>query len=395
MGSVRVLRGPSLTLGVLIKRMPTATSALNSAAALCLLILPLLFAGIARAEITSFAARVEGEVQEYIGSQAGDSDYAFESFPDGSTSNLPMTALAQLPAGITVQPAAIGQAMTKFSDPRLSTQPSPEEFAVTSIAYSKDPSLSHDSHCTATELRDITFTTADVLATEGTDIQIQSRFYVDGVMLIWTDAGQTDLSNVSATVKLTVEQNRPSSGTSTPFAANVMLAGAADGGATAQTNGGIFGNGILHLDLTGLVDGFGSLHVVVIPNIVVPYPYDAKVGNRLRSRRIVEGQSRNKANGRGAAVLLGAPLEELATAISSTTGSDSGYVLASILENMGVLSGGPITPFPNAKTEVVAPASTQSALTTNSIFGGGCAAFGVESLFGLALFCGFVGLKRR
>ncbi|MGB9626859.1 MAG: hypothetical protein ACPMAQ_18560 [Phycisphaerae bacterium] len=337
----------------------------------------------ARAEIRQFSATVEGRVQELRDGSPSDSDYAFDSFPGISTSNLPMTTDAGFtrsdPSGTVV---AAGRAITTFSDPRLSEQPSPEEFGISAVAYASDAQLSYESGSTATETREIVFTAADTGLADGTLIRVRSRFFVDGIAVLWSSAGVSDLSGMNATVRIEVTQNRESTGTVTVLTTDASLAGTPDDGSALETSGALGEGRLVRLDLNGAVRELNAVQAILIPDVAIPYEYEATVGETFTLKATIEAVVNNRPGGRGAGVVLGAPLSELANLVSKVAGIGVGESFAGSLAVASDAARSKLPPAPRQSTEIIPLAENTNAAVLPPL----CGALGLETaLLGIAL----------
>lgn len=291
----------------------------------------MLWTSVANGEIRSFAATVESEVKEFAGGSPSDSEFAFDSFPGVSTSNLPMNTQVGFsrtgPDGAVV---AEGRAVTTFSDPRLSALPSPEEFGISSLTVSSDASLSHNSRCKTTETRTIVFTAADTGLADDTAIRVRSQFFLDGIAVLWTTASVSDLSNVWTTLHLDIVQERPDAVSVTVLTADITLTGAPEEKAILQTAGAVTADNLIILDLNGAVSDLSAVQGVLIPDIAIPYEYDTAVGESFTLKATVEAVSNSEPGGHGAAVVLGVPLLDLAQLINNVTGGTAGTLLTDL-----------------------------------------------------------------
>ncbi len=332
----------------------------------------------ARAEIRSFEATVQSEVREYSAGSLTDSDFAFDSFPGLTTSNLPIGADAGFtrkdPEGEVV---ASGRGVTSFRDPRISQTASPGEFGLNAVAFSLDPLLSHESRCLTTETREIVFTTTDIGAEEGTALRVRSRFYLDGVMVIWSEAGVTDLSGISADMGLSVVHHKPDGSDETALTASVVLTGLADGTAAVQTGGAVTMDNLVVFDLTGLVTDLGTVKVVSIPQVAIPYEYAARVGEPFRLTAAVQAGARSMPAGRGATVSLGPTLPEVARVINEVTGSAAGDTLVQLLNATGRTARPKVPLVGSRDIEITVEKEASAADGLLSLFPA-CGAFGAE-----------------
>lgn len=330
-------------------------------------------------ETQRFSATVQSEVREYVGSETVESDLAFDSFPDVTTSNLPIIADAFLSRMyVDGDLVASGKAVTVFRDPRLSTDPSPAEFGITAAAFSRDTQHRHSAQGQTTETREVVFTAADILAADGTPIRARSRFFLDGAIIVWSESEVTDLVGVGARMDLTVVQSRPGLSDQTVLEAALRLSGNADGSATLGATGAIGADNVVLLDLSDAASEFGALHVVFIPQISIPYEYDAAVAESFQLKATLAGEAFSQPWGRGALVALGPTGSELAALINDSTDSDAGTILVSLLEARRATAR-PRVPLAAAKDLELTLAEGDN-VAPAGLYLPSCGLFGVESL---------------
>ncbi|MBN1490254.1 MAG: hypothetical protein JXA69_10075 [Phycisphaerae bacterium] len=356
-------------------------------------------------DVQEFTATVKSEVTEIHGGQPGDSDVATETFPAGSTSNLPLIAEAGFvhedSAGTVI---ASGQAATVFSDPRNRPGASPEEFGLTAAAFSMDASLSHETLSHATETRTIVFTPLNVGLTPDSPIEARSWFFVDGLLVLWANEGFEDLSGVTSRVRLTVKLERPETGeTTTVLEASIDLTGGENAAAILTTQGAVQSEKLVPLDLSGFVSGLGTLQAVLIPNIAIPYQYQVNVGEVFKLSATIESTAVNQPGGYGAGVTLGAPIETLAGLVGQVAGEDIGDGFLAVLQGALLLAATPVIPLlpPIEDIEIVplpgAEELPAGVLALDAFLPGLCGTLGVEAIAGALLVTGLmcVGTRRR
>ncbi len=340
-------------------------------------------AGPSRAAVTSFDATIESEVVEFNGDQQVSSDFAREDL-DQTTPNLPLVAVAELSrTGEDELPVAAGGVTTTFSDPRRRNTPDPDELGLDLAVFSRSPVISYSGHSSITETRQVVFTAEEMAEPAGTPLTIRSRFFLDGLLMLWGEEGQTDLSGTRTEIHLNVVQ----SGGELPadeelLTVSLLLEGHADGTLTVTPGGALEIGNVVVLDMSGTVGGFGSLHVVVLPNLSIPYTYEALVDEPFQLEAHIEGTTRCRP-GTGASAVLGVPLLELVALVNSVD-TGQGDLLGGLLDGI-------ITENPTASKPLNAPAG-ETIIVGRSARGllplsGLCGALGVEVL-GIALLCG-------
>lgn len=340
------------------------------------------------AVVTTIDGQVQSEVKELVGGSVVNSDFAFKDLND-TTSTLPLVATAELTRTEGSDTTAGARSVTTFSDPRLSTLPDPNEFAVDLAAVSDQAGVSYTGNSTATETRSITFLSNEIQADDGTDLLAESQFFVDGIILLWGQAGQTGVQGTTASINFKVDQSGGSlASPATALNAALSLTGQADGSAVLAATGGLEAGNVIQLNLTGQVQNLGPLHVIIIPDMAIPYQYNAKVGEAFTLKAVVKSDVA-AAPQTGAAVVLGVPLLELASLINQVTGADTGTLLQTLVNARVASSGSPDKPLV-LKAEGTTVTVLQGGVTPPPF----CGIFGMESVLAAAGL-GVVSLARR
>lgn len=272
---------------------------------------------IAGAVVQSIDATVVAEVKQFVDGQVLNSDYAFQAL-DQTTGNLPLIVVAELPGEEGHDENAGAVASTFFFDPRLSTEPDPDEFGLDVSVYSLLDNVLYQGRSHATETRQITFTESDINRPAGTALEIRSFFFLDGYLVVWTDAETADLSGTMAEVVLSVEQIR-SEQSGQVLDARLLLEGQADGSVALGAEGALSVENVVLMEMIHEIPELGRVYVVVIPDIAIPYLYRANVEEAF----VLKADISVRAHGQpmtGASVALGLPLQGLTELINRITG---------------------------------------------------------------------------
>jgi len=310
--------------------------------------------GSTQAVVETIDATVSAEVREFLGSDVINSDSAIESLGE-TTSNLPLMVEAILQQTSTAHTGA--GVKTVFSDPRTTLSPDPNEFGIAVVGCSTNDDVAYVAVGSASETRNVIFTADEMGASEGTALTANSYFYLDGLLLIWSEQGSADLTGTSASMSLSVEQRRPGDDRGTTvLQASLSLAGPSSGGmnvplggdVTFTASGDLCSENVIQMDISDLLPELGIVQLVIIPDIAIPYPYAAAVAEPFTLRARIEGEAHNRPQ-TGAAVMLGVSLDELSDMIDNLTGqSEVGAELDLIIQ--GLLSAGlmPAKPLPDS-----------------------------------------------
>jgi len=346
---------------------------------------------LSHAVVETIDATVAAEVREFLGPNVVNSDSAFEYLGE-TTGNLPLMVEVQLTQAET-EDAGAG-VKTTFADPRLTQLPDPNEFGIALVGFSEVENVSYSAVGRSSETRRVVFTAEEIGASEGTGLTARSYFFLDGLLVLWSEEGSTDLSGTTASVALNVKQLLPVDEQSmTVLEASLTLAGPLGGDVSLTAAGGLIAGNVIQLDISDLVSGLGSVYLAIIPELAIPYTYMAEVQEPFTLEARIEGQISNRP-GTGAAVMLGVPLDELASLLDDVVGEGGSEDFEQVLQ--GLLSSGlvPAKPLPggDGTTKV-----TVTDLTHLFPFGSGalCGMLGVESAALSLLLAAMAGLALR
>ncbi len=295
------------------------------------------------AVVENIGATVTAEVQELVGGEVVNSDFAFEQL-DLTTGNLPLIANA-LFRRVEEGGDSGATATTTFNDPRPSTTANPQEFGIAAAVFSQSAEAGFTGLSLATESREVTFRSDEIGEPDGTELRARSLFFVNGIIVLWGSPGQDDLTDAVADLALKVQQTRGEDGEPAEvLRASLSLDGRTDGGAVLTTEGGITTANVIVLPISDLVPQLGAVQLVIIPSLALPYEYSAEVGETFALDARIEGQV-SVSPGAGAAVLVGVSLDELDELILDLLGTQ-GTALANALNT--ILNSGlvPTKPLP-------------------------------------------------
>lgn len=340
----------------------------------------LAWAASAWAVVETIDATVTAEVQEFIGSEIVNSDAAFESL-DETTGNLPLIVQAGFDQFNEVEDSiAAVRARAVFSDPRLSVTLNPKEFALEAAAFSVDPGIFHTGRAESTETREITFLSEEIGNNpDGTPVQAISQFFLDGLMAVWGDFVELESGGTVAVVNLNVVQT-PSGEASptTVLEAAITLTHNPDGTPSLSVTGALTADNVILIDASSVLPELGEVFFVLIPEIGIPYVYDAVVGEPFQLDARIEVSVENEPD-TGAGVALGLEFDQIQSAIEEQIGEPLVLPLLDILQ---VAADSPLIaakPLPrSARTEVQVVDRSLPGL--GDLAWPGCGAMGVEAL---------------
>lgn len=356
-------------------------------------------AGLAVLAITLYCASAHGVVQtidataqsgvvQYLPDDVVNSDAAFESL-DESTSNLPLVAEARLSSDSDPAAPSGATAVTTFNDPRASETEDPAEFAMDLVAFSLDAVTRYEGSGTSTETRQIVFTPEEMDAEPGTALLATSRFFVDGFLIVWGDLDPL-VGPTNADVQFRVYQTRPGQDRQIVMESTLSISQNSDGTPLLQADGGLVTDNVVLIDTLGSIPELGNAYLVILPQLSIPYTYEAAVGETFTLEAEVESHVANQPS-TGAAIALGAPLADLLQSIGNEIGEPLSQ--ADALARTGGVVPVPVKPLQGGKgTQVqvlTSPASAWERIIP-------CGGLGVESamLPAFTLMLTFAGRRR-
>jgi len=351
----------------------------------------LILAGATHGVVQTIDAMVNSRVEQSIPPDVVNTDTASENLGE-TTGNLPLTAEARLIEN--GYPDSGASASTLLADPRLAETADPSEIGLAALSNSNYGPSSWLASGTAAETRQITFTADEIGESDGTTLTARSYFFLDGVLVLWHQAGSADLTDVAAEAAIRVEQTRQDDDQpTTVLTATITLTGQSDGTAILTAGGQLVPENAVLFDISDLVPQLGTVQLVVLPKLAIPYEYPASVGEVFTLKATVDGRITSPGSA-GAAVVLGPSLDDITNLLSDVAGVDLGTTLVAVLNTYLKADLVPARPLTAANTSTtVTVDSSNSALTGWS--GILCGSFGAEAMIGLALWAGCIGWSRR
>ncbi len=300
-----------------------------------LILLGIVLAPHARAEVLQIDAAISAEVQEFVAGEEGSFDSAFEEF--GTTSAvLPIQVIARLlPPEDAETTDFIAATFVDFRDPTASETVNPREFGLEMQVYSQGSDLSFANHAVANETRHVVFSAAELdLEEDKTERLVQSHVFASGAVVIWSQDPTRDLTGLSVILKITVEQLLPESDPVEVFGASVTAEGTSDGSVVLDAPDGIFAllggpeliratAGFTEDQLLEELAALGNVYLVIIPEQSVPYSYTGPEGVEFSLKATVEAWVVNLPGGTGIGAVFGRPFEALAQAVGESVGAQT------------------------------------------------------------------------
>ncbi|MFH0982736.1 MAG: hypothetical protein V2A79_14525 [Planctomycetota bacterium] len=293
-------------------------------------LLGLLFVPPVRAEIRQIDATISAEVQEFISREEGSFDSAFEEF--GATSaTLPIHVAAQLlPPEDAPTNGFTAAAFADFRDPKASPIPNPAEVGLETHVYSREPETNFAGHAIATEKRKVSLSAEELGLLEGeTERPVLSSVFVSGAVVIWSADPARDLTGLSVSLEITVEQQLPDADPQAVFHALLTAAGGPDGTITLDSPDAIFallgGPELIHAaagfteaELLDELAALGQVYLVIIPRQELGYFYSAAEDTEFDLEATFEARAVNLPGDTGIGAVYGRSFEALAQAISAS-----------------------------------------------------------------------------
>ena len=347
------------------------------------------------AEIVSTEASVSTAVQELIDGEPASVSADGGAFPsDGSA--LPMAASASLVStNLDGTLTALGQGFAEFLDPARLSQANPQELALEVACYSNAADVSYDVQSSVTELRSVVFPSVPGLGEAGVDFdannvaEIESRFFLSGAVIVWSTASSTDLSDVVADVRISVEREDTGA---TLFDTALTVAVDPSGDVEPTTTGPVVVQrvtpailGAAGLDAASVailenVEREGTLVLLLIPQQQHAYSYAVTADEAFTLRARIEARIQNAPGGTGVAVVLGRPFRELADFVElGLPGTDGASMQKSLNQAVAQRDVGLVS---SPTVQQVVPNAAP------------CGAMGVEMMV-VGLFLSFAGHRRR
>lgn len=227
-------------------------------------------AGYARAGVESFSLRADTRVDYSVGGSLLDQATQTQSYPDPSSA-YPVQASGAVRSvndSSLLQAAGFGEVLV--NDPQYN-EAVPADFMLSAVAGTYVADSIVDVTTTGTQDRSIRVLSDEVNgAAEGSTVNLQSTFQLDAMLLGVPGSGSAD--GTSTTLSLNIMQDSTSL-----FSGSITLTGTASGTFDYQVSGGFSNITFLPLQIPLGAD-LGTVHVVQIADLEIPFEYSAVVG---------------------------------------------------------------------------------------------------------------------
>ncbi len=266
-------------------------------------------------EIVSIRGSATAAITEFRAGQIGDQDEAAETYPDTS-STLPLQVVVR---SVDPDKRAAAAVAAQFADPRTTTSPDPDEFAINLALNSLTPNIQYTASSSAEEIRGVRYTAAEVApAAAGETIQCIGRVYLDGALAIFAGNDVTDLTGSSVTLRVTVVKEVSGRASEQVFLGTLTVTGAADRRVNVSSGGRFPTSGVFRTDLSAIDAQLSVFEAVVFPSLAIDYPYSAVVDEEFTLRATVQVDATNLPGQVGVAALIGTPFDALNEVITTT-----------------------------------------------------------------------------
>lgn len=239
-------------------------------------------------------------------------------FPE-TQSFLPLQVVARL---VDPNEEAAAVVAAQFADPRTSTGPDPDEFAIDVALNTLSSGVSYRARAQTEETRTVRFSPFEVGGSNGDSVNITGSMSVDGALAIF--AGNESVNLTGAEVRLTVTITKLAGETApeTVFQGTLRIAGGANRQVTIAATGQFPTAGILNTDLAGIDPQLSVFRAFVFPNLVIQYPLRVVVGEEFDLHAVVFLEAENIPGETGVAALIGTPLNSLLDVVTITEGQE-------------------------------------------------------------------------
>jgi len=356
----------------------------------------------ARGAVFGGSLSTSTRVQEVIDGEAGSvtSDEAEADLLYGELPVLSETALSSTDLNEVL--VSQGRGLAQVDDPARLDQPNPEELRLEAACYSTAANIEYMVSTTATERRNIVFTTAGSriadpeinFRADGTQT-IESSVFLSGIVVVWTTGNDVDLTGLDGVIDITITSDEQ------PVLSTTLSVSVDDQGAVTFDVTGpltvtelavddLVEQGVLDtttIDQLRSVAETGSLLMLAIADQEHAYQYEVTADQPLVLQADMSIDLHTPAGGVGMAATLGGPFENLAQYVTETLpGVDGAAVQRAI--NAATFTPSPWEGAGGRADSATTPTPTATSTPL-------CGVFGIEALIGLFLPFGIAVRRRR
>lgn len=330
---------------------------------------------LAHADILEVRGSVNASVAEIAGGAVIERNEVDEFLPD-TQPDLPIRSVARVFSAQTATPRA-GIAAAQISDITDSVEPNPQDFSVNLALNSLDKDVFFRGRARAEEIRVVQFSRSQLdLPADVDSRSVESHLFLDGVLALFSAAGDRDFTGASVVLHVQVEKRGGNDESSTlVFDGTIALTGASGGAATTSITGGIPADRVLNTSLTTSENGLPAFPAIIIPQIELSYEYTARVDEPFELVATITVEAECRSPDAGAVALIGTPVDDLRAVIDEIT--------------IPPLTAGVVSVVDDARSA----RRDEAAVDSQPLFSlpGACGAIGFESLVGVM----FAGMALR
>jgi hypothetical protein len=288
----------------------------------CITAAAFVFVPACLADILEVRGSVNAAVEEVVDGSTQERNEVDEFLPE-TRPVLPIRVLASIAQSQASQPAA-GLAAAQISDITKSTEPNPQDFSLVVALNSLNPNVLFRGRAKAEETRVVRFSRAQLgLPNDVNTRMVDSRFHLDGVLALFSATADRDFTDAGVVLRLEVEQRVSSSGGEPQIKrlleGTVEVRGVSGGGTIVTVSGAIPADRIVSVSLTTTENGLSSFPAAIIPQIVIPYAFEARVDQTFELVARISVEAECASPDAGAVALIGTPVDDLRDVIDEVS----------------------------------------------------------------------------
>ncbi|MBL8877672.1 MAG: hypothetical protein JNG88_01015 [Phycisphaerales bacterium] len=283
----------------------------NFVATACLLFS---LSGALRAGIVDVRGSVGVAIEEIAGGATVERNEVDEFLPQTSAT-LPIRAFGRV---FSVQPSTPGAAVgaAQISDIGAAIEPNPQDFSLNLAMNSLDKDVFFRGRARAEEIRVVRFSRDELQLPAGVDTRVvESRLFLDGVLALFSAVPDRDLSGARVALNVTIDRRPAMDSSASSFerllAGRIELLGTVSGQATSNISGAIPADRVISTSLMTSENGLGSFPAIIIPELVIPYTYVARVDEEFELVASISVEAECRSPDVGAVALIGTPVDDL------------------------------------------------------------------------------------
>jgi hypothetical protein len=198
------------------------------------------------------------------------------------------------------------------------------EFGGELMAVTLDPHINQQVTGDTFETRTIRVTASEAGLPLESGVVVTGEMYLNGAILVWSNRADENLDTLEARVGFEIELDRAGLDPRFVLSSVVEVSGLPGNHISTSTGGVITDPELVVMDLSSDFPELGAVHLVMFPQLLLPYSYEVRVGEEYTLVARLRLIASTVPGSVGVAVTAGGPFDRIADELNLMYGGDMG-----------------------------------------------------------------------